>query len=184
MNVVPSSSSGYRSPRVGGVEKSILSQCFDMETSTTVKPFNSEEEMEDYLTRDFQLNNDVADNIDTSKFWRDQSTVFPTLALKARQIFAIPATNTNIERLFSASTNAVSEHRTKLDQEKPNQLMFLNKNLPLLKKLEKAESETVQLKRSISNAAVTSIGCETDHTDDDVRLSDTTQSKKRRSDNE
>lgn len=183
VNGVPSSNSINRSTRADVMAKSILSQCFDKETVPIVKPFHIEQELEDYLNRDFQLNDVITDDVDVLKFWRDQSAEFPTLALIARRIFAIPASNTTVERLFSASKNAVSERRTALGQEKLNQLMFLKKNLSLLKQLEKNDNQTVQLKRSISKTTP-SIGLENNYTDDDARSPVATKPKKHRSENE
>lgn len=56
----------------------------------------------------------------------------------AKDILIIPATNTSIERLFSASGNLVTDTRTRLNSDKINKLMFLKKNHVLLKSIKKA----------------------------------------------
>ena len=168
----------------GLVKKSILSQCFDKGIPLTTAPFNPEQEIEDYLNYDCQLTDDDADDIDILRFWREHKASFPTLASIARRIFSIPATNTTIERLFSLSKNTVTERRTNLDQEKLNRLMFLQKNLPLLKQLEDTDAKSLQVKRSISISTVTSIERQSDHTGDGLLSTCTTKPKKRRSENE
>ena len=74
----------------------------------------------------------------------------------------------------------MSERRTKLGSEKLNQLLFIEKNLSLLKELENVE--TTKMKRPIS----TSISRNTEQPDDDLddELSVETKLKKQRSDSE
>jgi hypothetical protein len=54
-------------------------------------------------------------------------------------VLAIPASNTEVERLFSYSKMAVTSNRTRLDAQKLNKLMFLRKNLQALKRIDKTE---------------------------------------------
>jgi hypothetical protein len=68
-------------------------------------------------------------------FWKRQQIFFPVLYSIARQILIIPATNTAVERLFSASGNTVTHTRTRLSAEKVDKLMFIKKNLLILKKI-------------------------------------------------
>ena len=163
---------------LGTAKKSILSQCFDKDVPPTTTSFNPEQEIEDYVNYDFSLVDHDADDIDVLQFWREHQAYFLTLGSIARRIFSIPTTNTTIERLFSASKITISERRTKLGQEKLNELMFLQKHLSLLKQLEDADAETVQLKRSISISTATNIGGQTN--DAGVEQSFTIQSKKLR----
>ncbi len=58
---------------------------------------------------------------------------FPKIAAIPRRILAIPASNTSVERLFSLAKITVNDRRTKLGVEKIDKLMFLKKNLVLLK---------------------------------------------------
>ncbi|CAF4148361.1 unnamed protein product [Rotaria magnacalcarata] len=60
---------------------------------------------------------------------------YPTLSTIVRELFAIPASNTIVERLFSASKIIVNDKRTNLSHEKLNQLLFLKKNSTRLKEI-------------------------------------------------
>jgi hypothetical protein len=68
-------------------------------------------------------------------YWASQKSRFPTVHSLVRRILAIPASNTEVERLFSCSKLAVTDHRTCLGAEKLNKLMFLRKNLQSLKQI-------------------------------------------------
>jgi hypothetical protein len=68
-------------------------------------------------------------------FWKRQKVLFPVLYSIARDILIIPATNTAVERLFSASGNTITDTRTRLSAEKVDKLMFIKKNLLILKKI-------------------------------------------------
>ncbi len=74
---------------------------------------------------------------------------FPTIASVARQILAIPASNTSVERLFSSSKIMIGDRRTRLGAEKVDKLMFLRKNLTSLKLMfdSKNSSTTIMSKR-------------------------------------
>ncbi len=64
--------------------------------------------------------------------------------------YAIPVSNTVVERLFPSSKNTISDRRTELDAERVNKLLFLQKKLLMLKSFHKTpENEVVdiQLKR-------------------------------------
>ncbi len=50
-----------------------------------------------------------------------------------RDILAIPASNTSVERQFSSCKNTVTDKRTKLGSEKLNKLIFLKKNMNIFK---------------------------------------------------
>ena len=54
----------------------------------------------------------------------------------AREILSIPASNTEVERLFSAAKFTVSARRTRLGAEKLNKLIFIQKNLASLRQLD------------------------------------------------
>jgi len=69
------------------------------------------------------------------KFWSRHSKSFPTISTIVRDIFAIPASSTMVERLFSISKNTVTDKRTRLGMDKIDKLMFLKKNLNVLKTL-------------------------------------------------
>ena len=67
------------------------------------------------------------------EYWAQHRHRFPNIHTIARKVLAIPASNTEVERLFSCSKMSVTDTRTRLDTEKLNKLIFLRKNLHLLK---------------------------------------------------
>ena len=140
--------------------KNLLTQCFDTAVSTNVKPSNPHQEIDDYLNSDLSYNyngNYHEDgDIDVLLYWREKQHQFPSLSNIARQIFAIPASNTIVERLFSAAKNTVDEKRTNLGSEKINQLLFLQKNLTLLKQI----FHEKRRKRTISMSSTTTVSSE------------------------
>ncbi len=50
-----------------------------------------------------------------------------------QDLYAVYAFNTTVERLFSSFKNTVKDKRTRLDAEKINKFLFLQKKLVLLK---------------------------------------------------
>ncbi|CAF4140958.1 unnamed protein product, partial [Rotaria sordida] len=64
---------------------------------------------------------------DLFAFWERQNDLYPFLYLIARDVLIVSATNTAVERLFSASENSVTEARTRLSAQKVDKLMFLKK---------------------------------------------------------
>jgi hypothetical protein len=50
-----------------------------------------------------------------------------------QDLYAVPTFNNTIERFFSSSKNTVTYKRIRLDTEKINKLLFLHRNLVLLK---------------------------------------------------
>ncbi|CAF4487805.1 unnamed protein product [Rotaria sp. Silwood2] len=80
-------------------------------------------ELDDYMALDEVIN----ETDDVLLFWKRHSKSFPILSMIARDLFAIPASNTIVERLFSASKNIVTDRRTSLAEAKLNKLLFLKK---------------------------------------------------------
>ena len=82
-------------------------------------------------------------------FWKEHSTKFPMLSSIVGDLYAIPGSNTIVERLFSSSKNTVTDRRTNLVAEKINKLLFLQKNLACLRQIneEISTSTEKQLKR-------------------------------------
>ena len=65
-----------------------------------------------------------------------------------------------MERLFSLSKATISDRRTKLDAEKVNKLLFLQKNLSVLKKLDNVttdEPTNLQKKRKTTETSSTTM---------------------------
>jgi hypothetical protein len=111
------------------------------------------------LIFDLNLNyydDENSEDIDVLSVWREKQHFFPVLSSIAKQIFSILPSNTIVERLFSASKTVVSEKRTRLDSEKVNQFLFLQKNLNTLKNL----INDTNRKRTISMSSTTTTSSE------------------------
>ena len=119
--------------------KNLLTQCFDTMVGTNVEGHNPYQEIDDYLNSDVSSDDNnnyyVDGDIDVLSHWKEKQRQFPRLSSIAKQIYAIPTSNTIIERLFSAAKNTVSDKRINLGSEKPNQLLFIQKNYTSLKQL-------------------------------------------------
>lgn len=154
MTVKPSLAVSFTNePQFSKSNGCILSRCSDtpkMKLDTIPKPC---EELEEYLSSEFQLTS----NDDVLKFWLEKKSKFPHLFSLVQQTYAIPASNTCIERLFSASKNTVTDKRTSLGAEKVNRLLFLQKNLALLKRTDVglvSNEPTVNTKRKAIESLV------------------------------
>ena len=99
---------------------------------------------------------DTIGDIDISCYWKEKQLHLPVLSTLSKQVFAIPASNTVIERLFSALKNTVSDKRMSLGDEKINKLLFLQKNFSTLREL-RDETST---KRTYSMSSMTTISSE------------------------
>ncbi|XP_060784380.1 E3 SUMO-protein ligase ZBED1-like [Neoarius graeffei] len=65
-------------------------------------------------------------------YWRSNKARFPELASLARKYLSAPCTSIDSERLFSAAANVIDEKRNRLGCDKPEMLLFVKKNLPLM----------------------------------------------------
>jgi hypothetical protein len=108
----------------------LLMEVFDKPPSVPKKD-NVEEELENYLASTLVMEGD--ENDDILSFWKQHKQSFPLIASIARHILSIPASNTSVERQFSSCKNTVTDKRTKLGSEKLNKLIFLKKNMNILK---------------------------------------------------
>ncbi|KAM3857052.1 E3 SUMO-protein ligase ZBED1-like [Diretmus argenteus] len=70
----------------------------------------------------------IASDKSPLRWWKDNATRFPTLAILARSYLAVSATSTPSERLFSAAGNIVSKKRASLTAEHVDMLTFLHYN--------------------------------------------------------
>uniref|UniRef100_A0A914QZR9 HAT C-terminal dimerisation domain-containing protein n=1 Tax=Panagrolaimus davidi TaxID=227884 RepID=A0A914QZR9_9BILA len=66
-------------------------------------------------------------------YWKLHETIFPHLTALFKKYGTAPATNAEVERLFSLAGNIVTDLRKRLGVERLEKLLFLNANLPLLK---------------------------------------------------
>ncbi len=83
-------------------------------------------------------------------FWRQHQWKFPILTSTVQKFYGVPGSNTSVERLFSSSKSTISERRTILGTEKVNELLFLEKNLQVLRKLDTTAASVdkeIQVKR-------------------------------------
>lgn len=128
--------------------RSLLVRCFDQPKPVVKTVPSPTKELDDYMSMDFQL----YETDDVLSFWKTYSNTFPSLSSLARDLFAIPAANTSIERLFSASKNTVTERRTRLGADKLNKLLFLQKNRFSLSRTNErsCSADRVHSKRSLS----------------------------------
>ena len=149
--------------------KTLLAQCFNQQSNELSSLTKPHQEIDDYLNQDFHIDkkDEEEQDIDILNFWRHRQGSFPTLSLIVRKVFAIPASNTFIERLFSSSKMSVGEHMTNLGGEKLNQLMFLKKTLDLMKGLRQVKK--VPSKRPSSNSVATMLNHISETTVEKVR---------------
>ena len=68
---------------------------------------------------------------DPLKFWKEKQSVRPVLSIMARKYLSIQTTSVPSERLFSTSGLISTDLRNRLQSEKIEMLLFLNKNLRL-----------------------------------------------------
>ncbi|KAJ4933580.1 hypothetical protein JOQ06_030406, partial [Pogonophryne albipinna] len=66
-------------------------------------------------------------------FWQDNKSRFPALAEAARAYLCAPCTSVDSERLFSTAANVVDEKRNRLTSKNAEMLIFINKNLTLMR---------------------------------------------------
>lgn len=125
-----SSSTLISTANSSSARKNLLMEIFDKQSAIPEKS-SVEEELEKYLTSTSVVQDEEKDDI--LSYWREHQKLFPLIASIARDVLAIPASNTSVERLFSSCKNTVTDKRTRLGAEKLNKLMFLQKNRNILK---------------------------------------------------
>jgi hypothetical protein len=86
-------------------------------------------ELDLYLADETRIDN----SMNVLNYWNLNKSLYPTLAQIAKRVLAIPATNTTVERLFSHSGSTVTNRRTGLDADKVNNLLFIKRNIRVLK---------------------------------------------------
>lgn len=66
-------------------------------------------------------------------YWRTNQARLPILAATAAKFLCAPCTSVESERLFSSASIIIDEHRSSLTAEHAEMLIFLKRNLPILK---------------------------------------------------
>ena len=65
---------------------------------------------------------------DVLTWWRENSKLFPNIALTVRYILCVPATSVNCERAFSSANDIASKKISKLSNNSVEMLTFLRSN--------------------------------------------------------
>ncbi|CAF3988536.1 unnamed protein product [Rotaria magnacalcarata] len=110
-----------------------LDGIFDLPTSADElhDDNDSKTEFDRYIQDKIKIGKDM--NLLT--YWSNNKLVYPTLTIIAQRVLCIPATNTSVERLFSASGNTITSLRTRLQISKVNQLLFIRESLSTSREL-------------------------------------------------
>ncbi len=180
----PSSSSiigstNYKSPACiseldpqSSPSKTLLAQCFDTPKNDLKLSTTPYDELEEYMA----LNVRLSENDDILLFWLDHKMKFPTLFSIVQDLYAIPSSNTSVERLFSSSKNTITDKRTSLGGEKINKLLFLQKNLTVLNQIHK-QPVNEAIATAVKRKTIIQSSCTTAH-DHQEQLITTVATKK------
>ena len=74
---------------------------------------------------------------DPLEYWKENATQFPSLAAVATRYLCAPCSSVDSERLFSAVANVLDENRNRLSADRVEMLIFIKKNIHVLKAEEK-----------------------------------------------
>lgn len=69
------------------------------------------------------------------KFWWMNKTLYPKISNLAFWLLSTPATNNSSERVFSSAGNVVTPHRSCLDTDTVDKLLFVRSNFDLMEDL-------------------------------------------------
>ena len=97
--------------------------------------FGQEERNPSVLTDEVELyfsENSIPRNFNPLQWWKANSLRYPRLSQLVKPLFAIPATSTASERLFSVAGLTVTRLRSNLNRENVNALVFLHNNYHLI----------------------------------------------------
>jgi len=89
----------------------------DLFTASKSKPIN--DELQSYLTC-----NETSEDI--LAFWRQKAAIWPKLAIVARTVNSIPATETSSERMFSLAGRTMEDRRSQLNSETVDDLLVVH----------------------------------------------------------
>ena len=155
-----------------------LDDVFDLPMSPdkNENDISTKTELERYLADETKIDKEM----NVLVYWNNNQSTYPILGSIARRVLSVPATNTTIERLFSISGNTVTNRRTRLQTSKVNQLLFIRRNLMVLRELFPPSLELMK-KRKNSSASTTPMKktkystVENDNDDEDACNETTTQ---------
>ncbi|CAF2058642.1 unnamed protein product [Rotaria magnacalcarata] len=83
----------------------LLTRCFDQPPLIPKPVLTPTSELDNYMSLDIQLR----ENDDVLLFWKENIELFPILSSMVCDLFATPASNTTVEKLFSSSKNTVTD---------------------------------------------------------------------------
>ncbi|KAL7408123.1 hypothetical protein ABVT39_018652 [Epinephelus coioides] len=78
---------------------------------------------------------------DPLEYWKEHATQFPSLAAVATKYLCAPCSSVDSERLFSTVANVLDEKRNRLSADRVEMLIFIKKNIYVLKVEEKKEKK-------------------------------------------
>ncbi len=126
--------------------QNLLSSCFDKPRCST----GSMDEFTSWMSSTLTFNNNDSDDI--LQFWSKYEHLFPTIAGIARDVLAIPASNTCVQRVFSKSKATITDRRTSIGVAKLDRIVFLQKNFSIFKKIfdqQPYDGEQERVKRKV-----------------------------------
>lgn len=85
------------------------------------------------MVREYHKEKRLGVNEDPLMWWKVNINKYPELGKLAQQYLNCPASSVTSEQLFSGATSTYKEKRNYVQGEKAEKLLFLKKNLPLLK---------------------------------------------------
>ncbi|CAM4913863.1 unnamed protein product [Rotaria socialis] len=77
----------------------LLTRCFNQVPLIPKPALTPTSELDNYMSLEIQFREDD----DVLFFWKENTELFPMLSSMVRDFFAIPTSNTTVERLFSSS---------------------------------------------------------------------------------
>lgn len=78
---------------------------------------------------------------DPLQYWKKHATECPSLAALATKYLCAPCSSVDSERLFSSVSNVLDEKRNRLSADRVEMLVFIKKNIHVLKPVEEKKHE-------------------------------------------
>jgi len=94
----------------------------DQETDEVTNSATAPGEIDAYSTTNFDFEDG---NDGPLAFWKSHRTRFPKLAVIARSVYSIPASQNKSERAFSSAGHVMTDLRTTLDPEHLDELLLI-----------------------------------------------------------